>query len=216
MSLVYVIRHGRTVMNERGCLQGQTDCPLNEAGKEQAQLAGEKLRERGVKITHVFSSPLTRPIETAEIATGISRTEFTLDKRILEMNFGDYEGIPVSELPNEEMDRFFAHPDLYPTPNGEKGTDVVNRVKDFFMELKAYDDEKKLDGTNLISTHGGVMHAIRVFSNHLPIDSFWNVDVFNCEIISVDLQNDFHTEIIFEGFSPKYASKSVSDSKYRN
>lgn len=215
MSLIYVMRHGRTAMNERGCLQGRTECPLNEAGREQAKKAGEILRENGINITHVYSSPLQRPIETAEIATGIDRREFALDERLIEMGFGDYEGTPVSSLPSEEMDRFFASPDEYPTPNGEKGSEVVSRVRDFLNELKNLDEAGKLHGLNLVSTHGGVMHAMRLVAENLTIEHYWDVDVHNCEIFSIDLLNGFEMKVVFQGFAPYFSDKNVTNEKYR-
>ena len=66
--MIYIIRHGQTEMNKAGRLQGRRDVPLNENGEKQAEEAAGILS--GIEFDHVFSSPLTRAVRTAEIVTG--------------------------------------------------------------------------------------------------------------------------------------------------
>jgi broad specificity phosphatase PhoE len=65
--MIYVVRHGQTDWNLEGRFQGRIDIPLNEKGKNQAKKTKEKLE--GIEFDKVFSSPLKRALETAQIIT---------------------------------------------------------------------------------------------------------------------------------------------------
>src|SRR5919206_3408383 len=62
---VLLIRHGQSTANAGGVWQGQLDFPLSDEGRRQAASAGRALK--GVRISGVFASPLSRAFETAEI-----------------------------------------------------------------------------------------------------------------------------------------------------
>ncbi len=80
---IYVVRHGQTEMNNRKALQGRSNYPLNEAGIAQAQKAAEELKH--IAFAKVYTSPLKRAIQTAEIIAPYTprsarkgRTEFRM------------------------------------------------------------------------------------------------------------------------------------------
>ena len=99
---IYVIRHGETLLNYKGVLQGWLDVALNEKGKEEARKTGEGLK--GIIFKKAFSSPLIRAKETTKIileASGNLTTPLSVENRIKEINFGEYEG-QVYKKPNGE------------------------------------------------------------------------------------------------------------------
>ena len=61
--MIYIVRHGQTEKNKANVLQGRSDVPLNEAGRQQA----EEVREAGISFDLVYTSPLIRAVQTAEI-----------------------------------------------------------------------------------------------------------------------------------------------------
>ena len=63
--MIYIIRHGKTERNQANVLQGRSDYPLNDEGIRQAEAAADRLRN--IRFDHVFSSPLTRAVQTAKI-----------------------------------------------------------------------------------------------------------------------------------------------------
>ena len=87
---IYLFRHGETAWNKERRLQGQSDIPLNEFGRELAMKTAEVLKE--IPFDRAFASPLSRAAETARIIMGERDIPFMTDKRLMEMHFGSYEG----------------------------------------------------------------------------------------------------------------------------
>ena len=88
--IVYLMRHGQTDWNKEYRLQGATDIPLNEEGRRQAKEAAEKMRD--IPFECVYSSPLIRAKETAQIISAFHDIPTVVDDRLKEMSFGIYEG----------------------------------------------------------------------------------------------------------------------------
>ena len=87
---LYLVRHGQTDWNLAGKLQGQTDIPLNETGRQQAKQAKKLLGN--LSFDAVYSSPLSRAVETAQLISGHSTLQIITDERIKEIAFGQWEG----------------------------------------------------------------------------------------------------------------------------
>ncbi|WP_025034847.1 histidine phosphatase family protein [Bradyrhizobium sp. DOA9] len=92
----YGLRHGATDWNRKGLFQGRTDNPLNEDGLRQAYEAADVLR--GVGISRIVASPLLRAARTAEIIAEAISVPLDIDDRIIELDFGSFEGLPVRDL----------------------------------------------------------------------------------------------------------------------
>ena len=92
---LYIIRHGETAWNKKFLLQGQTDIPLNENGRELAQVTARALQM--VPFDLCITSPLLRAKETAQIILGSRKIPFLEDARIQEIGFGTYEGRRVRD-----------------------------------------------------------------------------------------------------------------------
>lgn len=92
----YVLRHGQTDWNVQMRLQGSTDIPLNETGRAQAHVAAKILAGEG--ITKIIASPLSRALETARIVGEASGITPGIDNRLIERNFGQFEGMTIDEV----------------------------------------------------------------------------------------------------------------------
>ena len=88
---IYLMRHGETEWNVARRFQGTTDIPLNENGRRLAGLTARALKD--VPFDAAFSSPLARAYETAQIMLGDRQVEILKDPRLIELSFGEYEGI---------------------------------------------------------------------------------------------------------------------------
>jgi alpha-ribazole phosphatase len=96
MTQLYLVRHGQTDWNVEGRYQGQTDVPLNAAGRAQAELLSAQLA--GVPFTAIYSSPLVRATETAKILARPSGLPVQCDARLREINLGLWEGQLSTEI----------------------------------------------------------------------------------------------------------------------
>ena len=96
--MIYLVRHGKTDKNKANVLQGRSDQPLNAEGIKEAEDAAKKLGS--IKFSHVYSSPLRRAVETARIL--VPGFEPTLDDRLMEMDYGPYEGADLKN-PSPEL-----------------------------------------------------------------------------------------------------------------
>ncbi len=170
--MIYIIRHGQTEVNRRQALQGRSDLPLNDAGIAQAQRAAEGLK--GISIAHVFTSPLKRAMQTAKIIA--PDTLPVVDERLIEMDYGPYEGMDLNNLPPEVLTFFrdFIH---NPAPNGmEPLSSVMERAGDFMRSIR------NLDGNILISTHAIAMKGILEVLTPGSNGGYWSKYIGNCAV----------------------------------
>lgn len=91
--MLYIIRHGKTDWNELHKLQGHTDIPLNANGIAMAENAAKEYKN--VHFDVCYCSPLTRARQTADIILRDrdEKVPVIIDDRLIEMCFGEYEGI---------------------------------------------------------------------------------------------------------------------------
>ena len=95
--LFYLVRHGQTDWNRAGKIQGTTDIPLNETGRQQAEQLAAVLKERsgypaGTRIDAVYTSPLARAFQTAEILAKEGKLPLRRLTGLRERDFGCWEG----------------------------------------------------------------------------------------------------------------------------
>lgn len=186
---LYAMRHGETDWNVQVRLQGCADVPLNEKGKKLAKVTGETLKN--TKFDAVFSSPLSRAVETAKLVLGNQNVPIVTDDRIKEISFGEWEGRrsqkEYGEIPQEMLNNFFHAPEKYVAPpKGETFAEILARTKDFYEELI---QKKEYENSNiLISSHGA---AVRALLQCVYCDgNFWQSGVpHNCAITIVELKD---------------------------
>ena len=133
--MLIIIRHGQTEKNKEKRLQGRSNQPLNDAGISQAKEALKRLKDKGIIIDQIISSPLIRAVETARIVTEDHLPIF-LDDRLLEMDYGPYEGLDMRNPPPEII-TFFSDFIHNKAPQGMEDLDhVVERSGELIESLK--------------------------------------------------------------------------------
>ena len=169
--MIYIVRHGQTDWNVEGRYAGRVDVKLNSKGIEQAKITAEKLS--GIKFDKVFSSPLKRAIQTAEI---ICNGKINTDERIIERCNGELEGKLKTEI-IEKID--FNDPDNIKY-GIEPITDFRNRINEFLDDIT-----KKYVGKNvLVVTHAGVGIYIKCYFEGEPKDgNYSSYKLKNCEFL---------------------------------
>lgn len=149
---IYLIRHGR--QNSRLC---NVDVELSKEGREQAELAGQRLRTYGIEA--VYSSQLLRAKETADIINKyLDKPRFT-DERWQEADFGEMTGLSNEEMKQKYGDFLAKRATMtedIPYPGGGENCQMVyNRAFAALKDLTSQPYENVC-----VVTHGGVLRAL--------------------------------------------------------
>lgn len=124
--MLYLVRHGQTEANARGLLLGRADPSLSELGRRQA-VALRALVPAGARIV---ASPLARTRETAEALGASSKVAVAveLDDRWLELDYGEFDEVPLADVPADVWRRWRTDLDFTP-PGGESLAALGKRVR---------------------------------------------------------------------------------------
>lgn len=170
--VIYVARHGQTPWNAERKICGRTDIGLTETGLEQArQLA---LLAEGKGIGMILSSPLRRAMDTAQPAADRLGLKVQTDDRLLEWDYGIYEGTDRdSPAFRQAKERFACR-----LPQGESLLEVTARVYGLLDQLK----QRHLSQNLLMVTHGGICRVIRSYFLNLSREEFFGYSPENCRL----------------------------------
>jgi probable phosphoglycerate mutase len=165
-TLICIVRHGETDWNTTGVLQGWLDVPINERGRVQARELALAFADSGFAC--VYTSPLIRALETAEIlAAQLRLPPPTRHDGLKERNFGVIQGIPKAEL--AELNPSLLEHIVKRNPDtrfeqGESMDECATRVLDGVMDIARQRPGERV----LAVTHGWVMDAITREVSGLP------------------------------------------------
>ena len=177
---IYIVRHGQTNMNGVHALQGRSDSPLNSTGVEQARNVAHALADRGVSFDAVYSSPLQRAVRTAHIIA--PEVPIVVDERLIEMDYGPYEGADLRNL-SPELATFFSDFVHNPAPAGmEQLSHVVERAGCFIEDLRVLPEAANV----LVSTHAIAMKGLLEYLTPDSRGSYWSKYVGNCAVYGVE------------------------------
>lgn len=187
---LYIIRHGETVWNTEGRLQGRADIELNENGIRLAQITAQGMKD--IPFDLAITSPLKRARQTAELVLGDRNIPILEDERIEEITFGEWEGLCCRkdnyEIPSTEFPKFFTDPFTYlPPEGGESICQVLDRTGEFYQEL--IQNPEYQNKTILIAAHGCSCRALlnQVYENK---EDFWRSHVPpNCGVSILEVKN---------------------------
>lgn len=184
--LLYMVRHGQTDWNVEGRLQGQADTDINAEGRAQADRNGARLAaEIGDPSAFDFvASPLKRTRETMErirLAMDLAADGYCTDTRLLEVHFGDWQGLTYDELEAREpgctearsRDKWNFVP---PGAEAESYGMLAARVKPWLDGL---------DRPTVCVTHGGVVRTLFYWLEEVPPARAAGIDVPQDRILRV-------------------------------
>lgn len=138
MRLIF-IRHPKTEANEKKLVYGRMDALYSQAGEATIPDILKALCR--VDVDRIYASPLTRTRILAERLAedhGILESEICMDERILEMDFGSFEGMTISELEEAyptEYHEYINNFNDYEVPGGESYRQLYQRVGEFLKEI---------------------------------------------------------------------------------
>eukprot|EP00270_Netrium_digitus_P013126 TRINITY_DN4337_c0_g1_i1.p2 TRINITY_DN4337_c0_g1~~TRINITY_DN4337_c0_g1_i1.p2 ORF type:complete len:240 (+),score=44.65 TRINITY_DN4337_c0_g1_i1:82-801(+) len=188
---VIIVRHGETTWNHDHRLQGQTDTPLNETGKAQAEAVGARLGSCGLDIAQIFSSDLSRAYDTAmQIAKRIGQQVIRLEA-LRERHLGVLQGFTPRESKEKQpkaYSAFVSHLSSLTIPGGGESLDEVKERASKALEsiAKGYRGRRVV-----VVAHGGTMNVLHEYATgkeppskvvnaainlvRVHVDGSWNV-----------------------------------------
>jgi ribonuclease H / adenosylcobalamin/alpha-ribazole phosphatase len=127
-TVTHLLRHGQTEHTPERRFSGRNELPLSLTGRAEVEAAGERLRDLGVEV--VVASPLRRTRETAEIVAGVLGLPVAFDRDLVELDFGDLEGLTFDEAAAKHplAARRFMSDVTVAAPGGESIAGVSTRV----------------------------------------------------------------------------------------
>jgi probable phosphoglycerate mutase len=176
MHLLFV-RHAPTAWNRQGRYQGRTDIPIDEPGLREARRTADTLR--GIDVDLVVTSPLRRAFDTAEvIAVALGGVRRLVDDRLVEVAFGDWEGLTQEEIRARwpsALREWKRAPQSTRFPGGESLRDAEERLRDF-LRSPPWRGEELVRCVVAIS-HAGPIRLARLLAERRPLAHFRAVPV---------------------------------------
>ncbi|MDB5002059.1 MAG: Phosphoglycerate mutase [Mucilaginibacter sp.] len=183
---IYLLRHGETPYNAEGnryC--GRTDIGLTDIGVAQAKAVNQRLA--GLHIDAVYSSPLQRARVTAELATD---REVETDQRIIEIDFGEWEGKTQLEFAADDPLSWEAWAND-PGENragrtGETGNQIVKRVDAFYQDML----RKHADQAIVVVGHNGINRLYMAYKLGMHLKNYRRIFQENSAITLIQLDGN--------------------------
>ena len=153
--LLYLIRHGESLYNAEGRIQGQSDVALSPLGLRQAQAIAEALAEE--QIDAIFASPLERAMQTAEPIAAKLGLKIQPDDRLKEIHAGIFQGLLWAEIEAKFPDSAAPWREQQPDfviPGGESRRALMVRGLAVFESIR----ESPFRRVAVVS-HGGILTA---------------------------------------------------------
>ena len=191
---IYIVRHGETDLNTRGCLNGRIDSKLTENGIELAKITGEGLKD--IHFDYVLSSMSSRAMITAQLILAANDSSKNApiypEPRLLECAFGPWEGLCTRkdnyELTQDNWQDFFLKPFEFRGPEGvETLGELCVRAGELLDEIIA--KEGKTDKTILFSTHGCTTRALLNRFYDDPSDYWQGRCPYNCAVNIIEVKD---------------------------
>jgi broad specificity phosphatase PhoE len=186
MSL-FLVRHGQTDWNAEARFQGQRDIDLNDLGRAQAKQNGARLATLlgdTVSDFDFVSSPMSRTRETMELARsamGLDPKAYRTDSRLVEICFGDWEGLTLAELsvafPDRMKERHASKWDFLPP--GDKAESFE------MLSMRSTDWLNSVYKPTVCVTHGGIIRTFLVALTGMAKDEAANLDIVQDKVLKI-------------------------------
>lgn len=173
--MLILVRHGRTALNATGRLQGRIDEPLDDLGQLQAKAVAERVGP----VDELVASPLIRATQTAD-AFGVP---YAIDERWIELSYGEYEGVPVTDVPSEAWRQWREDPRFEPA-GGESLATLDTRVRAACAEIA----DRAMDRTVAIVSHVSPIKAAVAWALDAGIQISWRTHLSHASICRIDVR----------------------------
>ncbi len=193
MTRILFVRHGETDWNKKNRIQGQSDSKLNNEGKKQAKQIAERLK--GEKIDAMYTSTLSRAIETAKEINKYHNLKIEKSKELNELSFGKLEGMTWKEA-RKKYPKMFEEREKnkyeFKPEKGESFKELWKRVHKKILEIEKQHPKENV----LIVGHGGAKIVMMMNLLNMRFDEVLEKGIKNTSITIFDIEKgkvEFHT-----------------------
>lgn len=192
---LYITRHGKTIWNEQGILQGSLDSPLTKEGVQKAIDLSKRISIYNIQA--IVTSDLKRAKDTSFYIKSGSDIPIFYFKELREMSFGDWDGMKITEIQEKYQDdfrKFETDPINFDNKSGETYINLLSRVE------KALETIKNLNYDNvLIVTHGITVKALQILIEKKDISQIVKLPVIKgCSLIGYEIGQEENETILNE------------------
>lgn len=177
--MLILVRHGRTTANATGLLQGRVDNPLDETGEQQAQQVAAHLASTS-EVARVIASPLIRAQTTAAPIAAAAGVTVETEDRFVELNYGDWEEKPLTDVPAEIWTQWRTNLDFRP-PNGETLNELGARVRAALAEIQ----DAAADGDVVVVSHVSPMKAALGWALQTSDEVSWRIHIAHASVCRI-------------------------------
>lgn len=180
---IYLVRHGETEWNALMKFQGQTDVPLSDRGRRQAELIGKRLA--GEKFQGFYASDLKRAYETAAIISKHHGLDIKAIPALRELHFGAWEGLTSKEIKEsfgDEVKRWWENPLSTRIPGGETLGEMVERNMTAIKKIVETHSRENV----LVVSHGGSIRSIVASVLGMDLNKYWRLRLDNACLNIID------------------------------
>lgn len=182
MPTIYLLRHAESSANSAGILAGRLpSISLSKAGKIQSRAIMKALKN--LELTHIYSSPIQRCLETIEPFARSSNRKVMSAPNFIEMDYGDWSGRKLSALRREKLWKSIQkRPSTVRFPNGESFQEMQSRIKKGLNEIAK--EHKK--GRVLVVSHGDPIKVVIATALGINLDDFQKLVVDPASLTIID------------------------------
>ncbi len=172
MITLILVRHGFSDSNKSNRFAGRWNVPLTDIGIEQSKLVCDYI-VNNFKVDAIYSSPLSRTIDTIKGVSEQLSIPLNLEKQLIEVDGGDWEGVSFEDIAKRDPE-FFAewwkNKGVVRCPNGESMGEAGLRAFEFIKKLC---NDKENDGkTIVLASHGGVIRSLQCIFEGITMENF--------------------------------------------
>lgn len=199
MGKIFLIRHAECQGNVEGRLSGITDFSLTQNGIQQAYRLAKALKEK-VFIQYVFSSPLKRAVDTANIvACAYNLDSFEIDDELREINYGSYDGMTWADINARNPTVWANWKEIFHYPVGipkqEKYIDVQKRMVNAMKRIAKESFKRNI----CVISHGLAIQSFLCYIKRLELSDICTLKLQdNTAITVLDYCIDMETFEVLE------------------
>ena len=180
---IYLLRHGLTESNKKKIYAGWSEECLCEEGVVALHKIGRKLKE--FKIEKIFSSPIRRAIQTAEIINSFLEKTIEIEEKLKEIKMGLWEGLSEIEVEGKFENEW----EIWITKPSRLKLDGRESLRE--LQLRALKAIKKITNSSdysriLVVTHVAIIRVLIIYYNNLSMDIYKKIDVPNGAVYLLD------------------------------